>query len=58
MVREADGTDQPVGDELGEGADRLLDRHVRIGVVELHDVDVVGAESSEAGLDIGPDGRR
>jgi hypothetical protein len=43
-----------LGDELGERADRLLDRDVRVDAVLVVEVDVVGAEPGERAFDRPP----
>ena len=38
-------------DKVGKGGERLVDIRVRVGAVHLVEVDVVGAEPSQARLD-------
>ncbi len=42
-------------DEVGEGADGVLDRRARVDAVLVVDVDVVGAEALERAVDGGAD---
>jgi hypothetical protein len=49
-VREADVPDLPLPLELGESADRLLDRDARIDRVQLVEVDPVDAQPVQARL--------
>jgi hypothetical protein len=50
--------DLALGDQLGEGADRFLDRRLRVHPVLVVQVDVVGAEPAERALNCDPDVRR
>ena len=49
-LREAEVANLPLLDELGHGADGLLDRRVRIDAMLVVDIDVVGAEPLERGV--------
>ena len=55
---EADIADVAALDQVGDGADRLLDRHVRIETARAVDVDVVGAEALQRVGDEGLGRRR
>ena len=50
--RAADVADLAGADEVGEGAERLVDVRVRLGPVHLVEVDPVGAEAAEARVDL------
>ena len=50
--------DLALGDELGQGADGLLDGGLRVDAVLVVQVDVVGAEPLQGALDRGADVRR
>ena len=50
-VRAADLAYLPLGHQLAQRAQRLGDGRLRIGVVELVEVDVVGAQPAQALLD-------
>ena len=54
---QADVADLALGDELGQGADGVLDRRVRVDAVLVVEVDVVGAEPLQRTLDRGADVR-
>ena len=58
VVGEADVADLALGHQVGHRADRLLDRHVGVRVVQLEHVDPVRAEAGQAGLEVRPDRRR
>ena len=48
-LAQAEVGDLPLGDELGHGPDRLLDRHVGVDPVQVVELDAVDAEAlSEA----------
>src|SRR5256885_1325880 len=49
-VGEADVPDLPLVPQLGERADGLLERHLRVVAVQLVEVDAVDAESAQAPL--------
>ena len=53
--RGADVADLALVDEVGEGAEGLLDVGVRAGPVHLVEVDVVGAEPAQRVLDLADD---
>ena len=53
-VRAADVPDLALGHELGQRLERLRDRGDQVGLVKLVEVDVVGAEPAQAGLDRAP----
>ena len=55
QVRAADVPDLALGDQLGQRREGLLDRRHRVGLVQLVEVDVVGAEPAQARLDRAPD---
>ncbi len=55
MVRQTAVPDLSLGDELEDGAPRLLDRHGRIAVVRLQEIDLLAAEPAQARLDVGAD---
>ena len=57
-LREPDVQDLALGDQLGEGADRVLDRGVRVDAVLVVQVNAVGPEPLQRALDGGPDVRR
>ena len=48
---QADVADLALGDQLGEGADDLLDRRVRVDPVLVVQVDVVGVEPAQRSFD-------
>ena len=50
-VRTADLTDLTRRDELGERTERVLDRHARIRLVKLVEIDIVGIQAPEAVFD-------
>ena len=50
--RAADVADLALADEVGEGAERLVDVGVRLGAVDLVEVDPVGAQAPQAVLDL------
>ena len=50
-VRAADVADLALVDEIVEGAQRLVDRRRRVIAVELVEVDVVGLQASQRGID-------
>ena len=52
---QADVPDLALGDQIGQGADGLLDGRVRVDPVLVVQVDVVGAEPLEGALDGGAD---
>ena len=52
---QADVADLALGDELGDRADGVLDRRVRVDAVLVVQVDVVGAQPSQRALDGGAD---
>jgi hypothetical protein len=52
---QADVADLALGDQVGQGADGLLDGRVRVDPVLVVQVDVVGAEPLERALDRGAD---
>src|SRR5688572_28516808 len=47
-IRAADLADLASLDQAVHGAERIGDRHVRIGLMQLIEIDVVGAESAKA----------
>ena len=49
--RGADGADLALADEVGQRAERLLDVGLRVGAVELVEVDPVGAQAPQRVLD-------
>jgi hypothetical protein len=53
MVRDAAVADLALGNELLQLAPRLLDRRRAVDVVELQEVDDVGAKAAQARLEIG-----
>ena len=55
---QADVQDLALGDQLGQGADGVLDRGVRVDPVLVVEVDAVGAEPLQGALDRGADVRR
>ena len=55
---QADVPDLALGDQLGQRADGLLDRRVRVDPVLVVEVDAVGAEPLQGALDGGADVRR
>ena len=54
-VGQADGSDLALDDLLVQRTERLVDGHVRVGAVQLEEVDPVRAESAERGVDGLPD---
>ena len=54
-VRAADVADLALMDEVVEGAERLVDRGLRVVAVELVKVDVVGLQPAQGGIDGGED---
>jgi len=54
---QADVADLALGDQLGQGADGVLDRGVGVDAVLVVQVDVVGAEPTQRTLDRGADVR-
>ena len=57
-LREADVADLALGDELCQGADRVLDGRLRVDPVLVVEVDVVGAEPPQGTLNRRADVRR
>ena len=55
-VRKSDIAHAAGGDELAEGAERLLERRLRVVVVDVVEVDVVAAQASQRRLGAGEDG--
>src|SRR5438105_3543964 len=55
MVREAAVANLALGDEAHHLAPRLLDRYGRIGIVRLEQVDVIGAQPAQTGLEVAAD---
>ena len=56
-VADADGTDFSLLVERAHGLGGLLDRHQRVGPVDLVDVDVIGAQSAQRIIDLLHDSR-
>src|SRR5215831_8930288 len=54
-VRAADVADLPLVDQVVEGAEGLIDRRLEVVPVELVEVDVVGLQAPQGGLDGGED---
>ena len=53
-LAQPDVADLALGDELGERADRLLDRRARVDAVLVVEVDVIGAQALQRALDRAP----
>ena len=51
----AEVEDLALAHQVGEGAERLVDVGVRVGAVDLVEVDVVGAQAAQAVLDLADD---
>jgi hypothetical protein len=55
---QADVPDLALGYQLGQRADSVLDRSVRVDPVLVVEVDAVGPQPLQGALDCGPDVRR
>ena len=51
---DAQRTDLALGNQLGQGSPRLLDRHIRIDSMLVVQVDVVGSERRQGSITAGP----
>src|SRR5207244_1105198 len=55
-VRDSDVADEPLLLQFGEGGPSLLEVGLRVGPVDLVEVDRIDSQPGEAGLDLAPDG--